>query len=184
MDDNDNVGRRPSNNTPASAKRGHSVVQHQRARHELQTKLASPERRAGAVNAMYDRQFQGHGNSRHGAHTTSSQHGQRVLTGANPDGGAGRAVRKSSRWKDQQTQLSARHAAQNQFQSGVKQGTTGQSSGNDNLVLTADLGKGVTGRQATRLGSVKNPTGVSFSPTQRGKVVLRKDGGYLTDYPE
>lgn len=76
------------------------------------------------------------------------------------------------------------NVAQNQFQSDGRQGATGQSSGNGNLAFTADLGGGVTGRQATRQGSVKNPTGVSYSPTQRGKVVLRKDGGYLTDYPE
>lgn len=184
MDNSDNIGRKPPSSTAAGARRGQSAAPHHRARHELETKLANPERRAGAVNAMYDRQFQGHGNSRHGAQTTSAQHGQRVLTGANPDGGTGRAVRNSSRWSDQQTQLAARHVAQNQFQSDGRQGATGQSSGNGNLAFTADLGGGVTGRQATRQGSVKNPTGVSYSPTQRGKVVLRKDGGYLTDYPE
>jgi hypothetical protein len=184
MGDTPNIGR-PSRDTPASSsKRERAAMTHQGAQHPLAAKLANPERRAHAVNTMYDRQFSGHGNSRHGAQTTFAQHGQRVLTGANPDGGNGRAVRKSSRWANQQTQLAARHSAQNAFRNGVRPNAAPEAQNGNGLAFSPNLGRGQTGQQATRLGSVRNPTGVARSPAHGAKVVLRPDGGFLTDFPE
>ena len=84
------------------------------SRHELASKLANPERRAGSVNSMYDQQFAGsHGNKRHGAQTSRAQHDLRIMSGRLPEGGRSKRVRESSRWMSQQIQLAARHAAQN-----------------------------------------------------------------------
>lgn len=154
------------------------------ARANLAKGLANPEMRAQKVNQMYDKQFGGHGNSRHGAQTTTQQHNQRVLTGAQPDGGGGYAPRTSSHWNSQQSQLAARHAAQNEFQNNRRFGQAQPSQSNGNLVFTPSMGNQVTGASSTRLGSAKNPTGVSNTQTTGAKVVLRPGGGYLTDYPE
>ena len=44
--------------------------------------LANPERRAGSVNAMYDRQYAGsHGSNRHGAQTNRAQYELRITNG-------------------------------------------------------------------------------------------------------
>jgi hypothetical protein len=184
MGETPNIGR-PSHNTPPSSQtRAHAALAHEGARHPLETKLANTERRAHAVNTMYDRQFNGHGNSRHGAQTTPAQHGQRVRTGANPDGGNGRAVRSSSRWANQQTQLAARHSAQNEFRNAGTPSAAPHAPNQDNLAFSPNLGRGQTGQQATRQGSVRNPTGVAHTTAHGAKVILRPDGGFLTDYPE
>lgn len=185
MNKRPNVGRQAQSGSSAPAQRTHSVsASMQNMQQTLSAKLANPELRAQKVNQMYDKQFGGHGNSRHGAQTTTAQHNQRVLTGANPDGGTGNAVRNSSHWASQQTQLAARHAAQNEFRNNQRTGAAQPTQSNGNMAFTPSLGGGTTGAQSTRIGSVKNAQGVSNTNTTGAKVVLRPSGGYLTDYPE
>lgn len=186
MNKRPNVGRQAqSSSSGGAAQRSHTVsASMQSMQQTLTTKLANPEMRAQKVNQMYDKQFGGHGNSRHGAQTTTAQHNQRVLTGANPDGGSGFAVKRSSHWDSQQTQLAARHAAQNEFRNNQRTGAAQPTQNNGNMAFTPNLGRAATGTQSTRIGSKNNPQGVSNTATSGAKVVLRPGGGYLTDYPE
>lgn len=185
MNPRGNVGRQAQSGNASSAQRTQTTsASMQKMQQNLGAKLANPEQRAQSVNQMYDRQSGGHGNSRHGAQTTTTQHNQRVLTGANPDGGTGNAVRNSSHWNSQQTQLAARHSAQNEFRNNAMSGTAQPTQANGNMAFSPSLGGTETGTKSTRLGSVKNATGVSNTTTTGANVVLRPGGGYLTDYPE
>lgn len=148
------------------------------ARHELASKLANPKRRAGSVNAMYDRQYAGsHGNNRHGAQTTRAQHDLRITNGRLPEGGRGKRVRESSRWSSQQVQLAARHAAQSQFRvsSDPSMNTRPRS-------YSPELGKGPTGYKAIRADN-GGASQILHAGASRAKVILQHDGSYLTDYP-
>ena len=149
------------------------------SRHELASKLANPERRAGSVNAIYDRQFAGsHGNKRHGAQTSRAQHDLRIMSGRLPEGGRSKRVRESSRWMSQQIQLAARHAAQNQF----LESAAPPSINARPRSYSPQLGAGHTGYRAVR-ASHESRLDISHTGTRRAKVILRHDGGYLTDYP-
>jgi len=179
-----NVGR-PSLSPPATIDQRVQTTK-SAIRQSLEKGLANPELRAQKVNGMYDHQFAGHGNSRHGAQTTTQQHEQRVFTGARPDGGADSyAPRTSSHWNNQQSQLAARHAAQSEFQNNKQTGHSQPTQENGNLAFKPLLGRRQeTGISSTRQGSARNPTGIRNTQTTGASVILRSDGSYLTDFPE
>lgn len=175
-----NVGRNSTTGPAAPSQRVNTTesASFKATQDQIAAKLANPEARAQRVNQMYDNQFKGHGNSRHGAGTTLEQHKKRVETGARPEGGKDRRPPPaSSRWESQQAQLAARHQAQSDYRNNEISGTPQPGQPNRNMAFKPDLGGGVTGTKVKK--GDQDPT-----EARGAKVILKPGGGYLTDYPE